>query len=147
MNLWQLFALIVIVDALGIFLLFLVLRKKRGGTILAQFADKTVVRSCSSANFFGQQSRGCMQVRGNGELVLTADELFYEMWIPKKQLRIPRSSITNVSKVYAHLMKSCGFPLLKVEFTNADGQADAAAWLVRDLPAWMDDLKPAAGAK
>jgi L-2-hydroxyglutarate oxidase LhgO len=46
-----------------------------------------------TANFFGQESRGVTQIRGNGTLILTDSDLIFEMWVPNKQLRIPLRSV------------------------------------------------------
>ena len=52
--------------------------------VMEKFKDETVLGAFGSANFFGQESLGLGQVRGNGVLVLTEKELYFEMWSPKK---------------------------------------------------------------
>ena len=89
-----------------------------------------------SANFFGVESRGAGQIRGNGCLAATGDELVFLMWLPRRELRISRSHITGTARVGSHLGKTVGRPLLLVRFTRDDGQPDSAAWLVRDLAMW-----------
>jgi hypothetical protein len=42
-----------------------------------------------------------------------------------------------------HLGKSTGDALLRVEFRTEAGLVDSAAWLVHDLPTWLEMLRPA----
>ncbi|HST70398.1 MAG TPA: hypothetical protein VLI94_12165 [Solirubrobacterales bacterium] len=92
------------------------------------------------ANSLGVESAGPWQVRGNGNLALTADELLFAQWVPKRLLRIPRSSIVEVSKAKTHLGKWIGRPLLKVAWTRDDGEQDSIALWVRDLDRWLAEL-------
>ncbi len=89
-----------------------------------------------SANSFGVESRGAAQIRGNGCLALTADEVLFVMWLPLRELRISRDRITLVERARSHLGKRVGRPLLRVRFADDIGRDDSVAWLVRDLPAW-----------
>ena len=99
-----------------------------------------VVLSDETANFFGLESRGPAQIRGNGFLGLSDDELVFVMWLPRRTIRIPRASMSSIDRPRSHLGKTVGHPLLKILFTNAEGQTDSAAWLVRDLGAWEATL-------
>jgi hypothetical protein len=92
------------------------------------------------ANSLGVQSAGPWQVRGNGNLALTEEELLFAQWVPDRLLRIPRSSIVEVSKAKTHLGKWIGRPLLKVTWTRDDGEQDAIALWVRDLDRWIAAL-------
>lgn len=114
--------------------------KKRIKEILAKFEGQEIRKKAHSANFFGQESKGRGQWRGNGVLILTTEELFFEMWLPKRILRIPLSSIQKIETVKAHLGKTRFKPLLKVVFTNEAGEQDSGAWLVRDLQDWIVTL-------
>ena len=51
---------------------------------MEKFKDEKVLGAFGSENFFGQESLGLGQIRGNGVLVLTEKELYFEMWHPKK---------------------------------------------------------------
>lgn len=90
-----------------------------------------------TASFFGQESRGATQMRGNGTLILTEDELIFEMWVPKKEFRIPLRRIISLENPISFLGKSRLAPLLKVVYTNEQGTTDAIAWHVSDLSGWM----------
>src|SRR5512134_3616363 len=70
------------------------------------------------ANFFGQQSHGVTQMRGNGTLVLTDSELYFERWLLRRDYHIPLSAIQGVETPNSFLGKTVFQPLLKVIFQN-----------------------------
>jgi hypothetical protein len=109
--------------------------------LLERFRDKKVVSVKSNANFFGQESLGYSQMRGNCSLVITEDEIFSEMWLPKRSFTIPVASIVSIETPKSFLGKSRGRSLLKVVFTNESGLNDSAAWQVRDLSETVELLK------
>jgi hypothetical protein len=88
------------------------------------------------ANNFGVESRGRGQIRGNGCLAASDDEILFIMWFPRREVRIPRSAITAVELAKSHLGKTVGQPLLRVRFTNDEGRPDSVAWWVRDVSRW-----------
>ena len=90
-----------------------------------------------AASFFGQESRGGTQMRGNGTLILTDSDLIFEMWVPNREFRIPLRSIQSLENPASFLGKSRFAPLLKVVYTNDQGTTDAMAWQVPDLSGWM----------
>jgi hypothetical protein len=92
------------------------------------------------ANSFGVESGGPWQVRGNGNLALTEDELLFAQWVPDRLLRIPRRSIIEVSQTNSHLGKRIGRPLLRVAWTRDDGEEDSIAFWVKDLDRWLAEL-------
>lgn len=94
-----------------------------------------------SANFFGVESRGKAQLRGNGHLAASPDEILFVMWLPRRELTISRHRVTAVERTRWHLGKSVGRELLRVRFTNDAGEGDSVAWLVRDLAAWESALR------
>jgi len=96
-----------------------------------------------AANFFGQQSRGAGQIRGNGTLILTESELIFEMWLPRREFRIPLASIESLENPNSFLGKSRFTPLLKVVFNDQQGSNDSMAWQVRDLSGWMEQIDKA----
>jgi len=115
--------------------------QRRINEILDKFKDKSIILSSDNANFFGQHSRKSTQVRGNGVLILSAEDLYFEMWIPKKILQIPISSVLNIEITKSFLHKSVFKKLLKVVFTNQEGEEDAAAWWVTSLDKWTKELE------
>lgn len=96
-----------------------------------------------TASFFGQESRGVMQLRGNGTLILTDSELIFEMSVGNTEFRIPLGSIQSLENPTSFLGKSRFAPLLKVVYTNEQGRTDAMAWQVSDLSGWMRQLNEA----
>jgi hypothetical protein len=117
-------------------------RREAAGAAQARLGDTSVVISDESANFFGVESRGKAQVRGNGYLAASADEIVFVMWLPRRELTISRDRVTGVERTRSHLGKSVGRELLRVSFTNDAGDADSVAWLVRDVAAWEAALAP-----
>jgi hypothetical protein len=85
------------------------------------------------ANFFGQESKGVTQLRGNGTLVLTDSELYFELLVPRREYRIPLASIQSVETPMGFLGKTVGRRLLKVTYRSEGGQNDAIAWYVTNL--------------
>lgn len=88
------------------------------------------------ANSFGVESQGPWQIRGNGCLAATADEILFVMWWPRKEVRISRDSVTAVERARSHLGKTVGHMLLRLRFTNSEGSPDSIAWWVNDLDRW-----------
>lgn len=90
-----------------------------------------------TASFFGEESRGAAQMRGNGTLILTDSDLIFEMWVPNRQFHIPLRSIQTLENPASFLGKSRFTPLLKVVYTSDQGAPDSMAWHVTDLDGWM----------
>ncbi|MEJ7603193.1 MAG: hypothetical protein WKG01_35225 [Kofleriaceae bacterium] len=102
--------------------------------------DEIVFEDLRASNF-GLESKGAIQARGNGALVLTARELHFFQLIPARDVRIPLDRITQVKTVRTHLGKTVGRSLLHVSFTVEGGQ-DAMAWSVTDVETWLSKLEP-----
>jgi hypothetical protein len=113
--------------------------KKRIKEIFEPFKGTTLILSAENVNYFGQESKGLGQVRGNGSLILTESELYFEMWAPKRVLRISQKNILRVENPPPkwHLKKTKNRPLLKVYFINEEGEEDSAAWIVPNLEQWI----------
>ncbi len=104
------------------------------------FAGLDVLLEEQGANSLGVESMGRGQVRGNGNLALTADELIFAQWIPNRVMRLPRASILEATTAESHLGKRVGRPLLKLVWTNERAETDSIALVVRDLDGWIDAL-------
>ena len=98
------------------------------------------VRRRANARGLGLESRGAGQVRGNGWLVLTPDELRFRQWVPRRDTRIPLEAVTAVETRRAWLGKTVGSRLLCVRWRTPDGTEDAMAWQVPELDAWLAEL-------
>src|SRR5512147_2315477 len=90
--------------------------KARGEAARQRFPNARAI--VAGANFFGQQSHGVTQLRGNGTLVITDSEVYFEMWLPRRELTIPLSAVQGSETVRGFLGKTVGRPLLKINFLN-----------------------------
>ncbi|PZD97232.1 hypothetical protein DNH61_03595 [Paenibacillus sambharensis] len=90
------------------------------------------------SNFYGVSSKGMRQIRGNGILLLSRNNLIFEMYIPRKKYTISLDTISEISKVNGHLGK-VGFNLLKVKF-KSENYCEEAAWAVNDVDEWIKQL-------
>lgn len=129
---------IVVAAGLGIFFTVFFQNMKSAGMERMQehFPAQEIVRSEQTANFLGLESRGRGQIRGNGVLALTRNELWFSRFVMRDDISIPTDSIQEVRLVNAHLGKRIlGRQLLYVSFLTSD-TIDAAAWLVADPQEW-----------
>lgn len=94
-----------------------------------------------NAVFFGQESKGLGQVRGNGTLAITEREVYFRKWLPATEYTIPLSSIQAVETPTSFLGKSYGRPLLKLVYRDENGQPDSIAWYVPQLEAVTKALR------
>ena len=135
--------LVMMGSALTIIALLLLksLYQKWTKTVLSKFKGQKLIAASISANFFGQESLGYKQFRGNGVLVLTEKELYFELCMPKKEIHILNSDIIDVESPKTHLGKTKFMPLLKIIFKNKKGQDDSVAWVVDNLPYWKETLE------
>ncbi len=117
------------------------LEKRRIDEVMEKFKDKKIYAQNSKSNFFGQESLGVAQIRGNGVLVLAEGVLYFKMLVPDRELSIPFTSITGVETPKFFLGKSKMMPLLKINFKNKDGKDDSAAWLLTNLAYWKDAIE------
>lgn len=103
----------------------------RANAISKKFPNARLI--VPGVNFYGQESKGKMQMRGNGTLVLTEEELYFEQLVPRREYRIPLSAVQGVETPSSFLGKTNFRPLLKVVFKNEGGQTDAMGWIVPDV--------------
>lgn len=115
--------------------------KKKTKQILENFNEEDLILVSKSANFFGVESKGSKQIRGNGVLILSKDELYFQMWLPKRIVRISLKKIKRVTSTTHHLRKTKFVDLLKIEYINNKGEGDSAVWWVKDLQEWIIKLK------
>ncbi|MFP3905229.1 MAG: hypothetical protein ACLFWB_13365 [Armatimonadota bacterium] len=144
--LWVLLGVLFFVVLLLGYRVLVGLGRRRVEEVQQKLGTETILCMAASANSFGVQSGGYGQIRGNGVLALTEDELYFLMWIPKREITIATASITGVDTPRSHLGKTNLQPLLKVEFTNVDGEDDSVAWLVPDLEEWKRQVRKVSGA-
>lgn len=117
------------------------LKRKRAEELFTNYHKDRIIYFSKEVNFFGQNSGGRSQVRGNGSLLLTPDELHFLRWVPKKNIVIPLDDIENIEIVNSFLGKRKNKELLKIEFKNQEGESDSAAWLLENMHAWEQVIR------
>lgn len=133
----------------GLIVLFLILkivfaavRRRLGRRIRETFEHEEIIRSTVNANYFGLESLGGRQVRGNCALVLTRGILWSSLAVPRRDLPLPLSRIRRTSLVRSHCRRAILLDLLRVDFSAA-GADDAIAWYVRDARDWQTAIEAA----
>jgi len=116
-----------------------ILRKKAMG-LMNEMGKDNILLIASNANFFGQESAGFKQIRGNGTLVLTKDKLYFQMLLPKKIIEIPLENIERIEENRSHLGKTTGSKLMKIIYRNGSNSMDSCAWLVRNRKEWINKI-------
>jgi hypothetical protein len=116
------------------------LKRPLEGRIAAQYGQNEILMQDLTANSFGLESAGRLGIRGNGGLVLTAEDLHFFQFVPKSELRVPLHAITHVELTKSHLGKTTIYDLLKVQF-EVDGKRDSIAWYLTDPKAWMTRIE------
>ncbi|MBZ0319610.1 MAG: hypothetical protein K8L91_24580 [Anaerolineae bacterium] len=123
-----------VVIGITLFVVFWVLgrvTRKRAALIAERFPNTKLI--VPMANFFGQESKGVTQLRGNGIMVITSSEVYFQQLVTNKEWHIAFGSIQEVETAKSHLGKSIGRPLLKIRYINPEGRIDTVAWWVRDV--------------
>jgi hypothetical protein len=117
------------------------LRDETAQEVRDRLGADAIVRLDDVTRFFGLSSAGMFQIRGNGCLAATRDQLLFRLWIPRREVLIDRASVTGIDTPRAHRGKTSLHRLLRVGYTNPRAEGDAAAWAVRDLDAWLEALQ------
>jgi hypothetical protein len=139
---WMLGITFVIGSIVAVVLWVKALLRRAGERLDALLGEPIRLRD-PMANFFGLESIGPVQVRGNGSLGLDRDTLAFVLAMGRREpLVIPRANIRKLETRRMHLGKSVGRDLLTVHYVNAAGQPDVAAWYVRDVERWLAELRP-----
>jgi hypothetical protein len=115
--------------------------KKFSEQITEKYRGYDIRLISNGANFFGLESLGAKQVRGNGILLLIADALIFEQWVPNRTIKISLNQVKEIAVVKSHIGKTKGVPLIKVNFQGTGGISDSAAWWVQDLDKWEHTLR------
>lgn len=131
----------------GILCLFFVLsvvfksvRKKLERYIQERFDKNEIIGATTRANFFGEKSKGGKQIRGNGALVLTKDQLVFIRAMPFKEYIVPIKSIKRVSMPNSFNGKSVFSKLLCVHYV-VEGVEDSIAWVIKNPEKWQESIE------
>lgn len=135
-------AIIIVCVAAGLLLLWVIfkivlttIRRQLVRVISETFKREEIIMGSVNANYFGLESLGGRQLRGNCALVLTRDVLWSCRAVPRRELPIPVQRIEKVSLVKSHCGRALFVDLLRVDFEAADSR-DAVAWYVREPKKW-----------
>jgi hypothetical protein len=108
-----------------------------------RFRGQKIILQHNFADFYGLESIGHFQAKGNGVQVMTKDELYFRKALPRREFSIPIDSITAVSNPRSHQGKTNISRLLRVEFSGG-GSMDAIAWMVGDdVEVWTRGVEDA----
>ena len=127
----------------GIIIRFFVHLKRKQDEIEAnfqkRFANKKIRFLDKRALYIARESDGYSHFRGQGYLVLTEDELYFERQLVKKIIEIPTRSIVKVGKTRRLAGQGPGM-MLKVVFKTQDGGQDTVGWKVKELDRWIHEI-------
>ncbi len=121
-------------------LIFSYTRKKLKNHIQKKFDKEKIIMATTSANFFGEKSKGGKQIRGNGALVLTKGEVFFIRAVPFTEYIIPIESITEISTPTSFNGKTVFSKLLRIQY-KTDSGSDAMAWAIRNPNKWEEAIE------
>ena len=115
-------------------------RKKLESYIQKRFDKNEIIGATTRANFFGEKSKGGKQIRGNGAIVLTKNELVFIRAMPFKEYIIPIKSIQRVSMPTSFNGKSVFSKLLCVHYVF-EGAEDSMAWAIKNPEKWQGSIE------
>lgn len=108
--------------------------------VYKKFSKQEIIRITTHANFFGIQSKGSAQARGNGALVLTRDELCFIRAVPQQENKVPVNSICEISMPRFFNGKSAFVPLLCIKYKTGQKE-DLMAWAISDAKKWKKEIE------
>jgi hypothetical protein len=109
------------------------------------YADLDILRADPLANGLGRRSRGLSQLRGNGLLILTPEQLIFHPLVGGEPYAISLDSILAVEGPKVHLGKTRFRPLLALRYRSSEEEVDEdlVAWDLRDREAWVEAIEKA----
>ena len=96
----------------------------------------------ASALFLGTTSMSC-KVRGNGRLIVTNSYIYFRILAPCcgfEEIEIPLKSIQTIEKVNSFNGRYNAQSIVKITFTNDQGNTDHVGWILRDIDTWISKL-------
>ena len=109
---------------------------KQANRLLEEYKEENILAYTSAANYIGVESSGYEQLRGNSFLLLTSHFLLLERLAPEKRIMIPLRKIFRVDQVSSFLGRRNLKPILRVAFSNDEGEQDTLGILLRDPDKW-----------
>lgn len=120
--------------------IFSSIRKKMNTYIQTNFDQKDILGATTSANFLGKESQGGKQIRGNGALVLTKNEIYFFRALPFKEYSIPLNSVIKVSLPSSFNGKSVLSKLLSIQYKTSSG-SETMAWALKNPESWKQTIE------
>ncbi len=122
---------------LGIIAYIAVIRRRDRQWIEARFGNSSILAMSFGVNYWGCASEPGKPRRSGGFLLLRREGLFFRSRVKKIEVDIPAAKIARVYHERAHKGVDLHQSLVKVDFINADGQRDTAAFKVPYPPQWI----------
>jgi hypothetical protein len=136
----------ILIGASAIIWFFVFLKRKQDElevNFQKRFSGKTIRCLDKCAVFRAQESHGYSQSQGKGYLVLTDNELYFEMTLLSKVLSIPTISIIKVGQTNRLLGVNPGRTMLKIDFEDNAGNNDSIVLNVKELGKWKKEITAA----
>ena len=106
-----------------------------------RFGSRNLRAMSFGVNFFGTATEPGRPRRSSGFLLLLPDRLFYRSRVKKIELEIPANRIARVYHDRSHKGVDLHVSLVKIDFINARGQKDTAAFKVPYPPQWINAIE------
>ena len=130
-----------------VIVLLLVRLKKRQDELAAsverRFRDKHIRMLDRHAFFIALKSDGYSHSRGQGYLVLSDEELYFERLVGRKVVLIPLGAIVNAGKTGRLAGQGVVRNMLHIEFKDENGDLDAMGLVVKELDRWIQEINAA----
>ena len=105
--------------------------------IEARFGSGNILAISFGVSYFGRATEPGKPRGSSGFLLLLRDRIFYRSRVRKMELDIPADKIARVYHDRTHKGVDLHQSLVKIDFVNADGQRDTAAFKVPYPPQWI----------
>ncbi len=126
--------------------LFIFLKRRQDAAearFAERFSDQPTRRIEKHAHFRAQLSHGYSQASGQCYLVLTDEMLHVDMTLIDRRIDIPLQDITDISEVWRLKGVSPARKMLRIDYRDHEGNADAIAFTLPERERWIEDLKRA----
>ena len=117
------------------------LRRRERQWIADRFKGQRPIVESFGVGYFGCDSEPGNPRRSKGFLLLLNDKVFYRSRFAGIELDIPGDRITLVHHGNSHKGADLHQSVMKIDFMNADGNADCAAFRVPYPPQWIQAIQ------
>jgi hypothetical protein len=135
--------LLIGIGIVAIVLLFVRLKKRQdelAASIERRFRGKRIRMQDKHAFFIALKSDGYSHSRGQGYLVLSDEELYFERLIARKVVPIPFGAIVSAGKTRRLAGQNLVRNMLQIEFKDKNGNLDAIGLVVKELDRWIQEI-------